>query len=97
MGGKCSWAKVNRNTIRNKRQNKMGGFCSYYDDMYHSCDWAQGDAKVCKGNPHMCRKVTLRRYARLKERQKIDGSLPLWLKHYIELRDAREKVNNNEN
>lgn len=77
----------------NKRQNRMGGWCSHCEDINGKLWCPYGGRRatdICGGNPHMCKKVTLRRYARLIECQKIDGSLPRWLKNYIDIREYRE-------
>lgn len=49
-----------------KKQNKMGNFCQYYEEHasgYVACEGLIGDAKVCKGNPHNCIKTFYRRVA----------------------------------
>lgn len=49
-----------------KKQNRMGDFCQYYEKCAsgHSvCEGHVGDANVCKGNPHNCVKTLYRRAA----------------------------------
>lgn len=49
-----------------KRQNRIGDFCQYYEEYasgYAVCEGHVGDAKVCKGNPHNCIKTLYKRAA----------------------------------
>ena len=57
-----------------KRQNKMGDFCPYYEiiDGFPSCEKARRTAK-CKGNPHNCIKVTYQILASRSDIQKNNG------------------------
>lgn len=65
----------------NKRANQRGGFCSHCEVnsttglMYCMYDgtWA---TNICKGNPHNCMKVSLRKAAGLKEVQRDNGVTP---------------------
>ena len=49
-----------------KKQNKYGGFCSYYEVYPNGtacCEVLYGDAKICKGNPHNCVKCKYKKLA----------------------------------
>lgn len=49
-----------------KRQNRMGDLCQYYEEYvsgHAACEGNIGDVKVCQGNPHNCVKTLYRRTA----------------------------------
>jgi len=55
-----------------KPQNRIGSWCSYCDELLGSgltCE-ADGDADVCKGNPHNCVKTKYHRMASMSDKQK---------------------------
>lgn len=62
-----------------KPANQRGGFCSHYEELssgprcMYDGSWG---AAICKGNPHNCMKVSLRKLAGLKEVQRDNGYLP---------------------
>lgn len=63
----------------NKRANQRGGWCSHCEEVngllrcMYDGTWATA---ICKGNPHNCMKVSLRKLAGLKEVQRDNGVLP---------------------
>ncbi len=63
----------------NKRANQRGDWCSHYEELssgprcMYDGTWG---AAICKGNPHNCMKVGLRKAAALKEVQRDNGVLP---------------------
>ena len=67
----------------NKRANQRGSFCSHCetsggingDVMYCIYDGTRA-INICKGNPHNCMKVSLRKAAALKEVQRDNGVVP---------------------
>lgn len=55
-----------------KKQNKMGNFCQYYEEYSNAnvaCEGLIGDAKVCQGNPHNCVKTFYKRAASRSNKQ----------------------------
>lgn len=59
-----------------KKQNKMGNFCQYYEeysDANVACEGLIGDAKVCQGNPHNCVKTFYKRAASRSNKQINNG------------------------
>jgi hypothetical protein len=57
--GKARW-------FPDKPQNKMGKFCSYYEEYkggFAACEGLIGSVKVCKGNPHNCVKTLYHKLA----------------------------------
>lgn len=52
-----------------KPQNKMGSFCSYYEEGHTYCE-ALRDTTKCGGNPHNCIKVTYQINASMGDKRK---------------------------
>ena len=62
-----------------KPANKRGGWCSHCEELSGglTCNYeGRRGAAICKGNPHNCIKVSLRKFARLKEVQRDNGVIP---------------------
>ena len=63
----------------NKRANQRGGWCSRCED-YNGELWCNYEGKrgaaICKGNPHNCTKVSLRKIAALSNNQRNNGLIP---------------------
>lgn len=57
-----------------KLQNRMGKYCSYYEehDNFACCEHGW-DITKCKGNPHNCKKVEYQTLASRSDKQKNDG------------------------
>jgi hypothetical protein len=56
-----------------KRQNRMGRWCSYCDEVNGQLFCEQGkDANICKGNPHNCVKVLYKIAASRSDKQKLN-------------------------
>lgn len=51
----------------NKKQNKYGKYCSYYEKYSNKsepkCEISLGDVNICKGNPHNCVKTKYHKLA----------------------------------
>lgn len=65
----------------NKPANKRGGSCGHCEGLDGtgelSCNYeGKRGAAICKGNPHNCMKVSLRKLAALKEVQRDNGYIP---------------------
>lgn len=62
-----------------KRANQRGGSCSHCeihnDELWCIYEGKRG-AAICKGNPHNCIKVSLRKIAGLSDIQRDNGVLP---------------------
>lgn len=60
-----------------KRQNKMGGECSYYEKYHFGlppfCAGGKSCAEICKGNPHNCVKTFYKRAASRSNKQINEG------------------------
>lgn len=60
-----------------KKQNKMGNFCQYYEEYISRGCYCEGGsfgaAKVCQGNPHNCIKTMYRRAASRSNKQINNG------------------------
>lgn len=64
----------------NKRANKRGGWCSHCEECSGvlRCMYEGTRAiAICKGNPHNCIKVDLRKFARLSNAQRNNGYIPI--------------------
>ena len=63
----------------NKRANQRGGWCSHCED-YNGELWCNYEGKrgtaICKGNPHNCMKVSLRKIVALSNNQRNNGVIP---------------------
>lgn len=63
----------------NKRANQRGGWCSHCerhgDELWCNYEGKSG-AAICKGNPHNCIKVSLRKIAGLSNTQRNNGVIP---------------------
>lgn len=54
-----------------KRQNKLGAYCSYYEGSNRNFCCERGwDVSKCKGNPHNCKKVEYQILASRSDKQK---------------------------
>lgn len=61
----------------NKKQNKMGGYCSYYEEHLGSACCENSfiaDVSICKGNPHNCVKIKYKKLACRSDRQKNEDN-----------------------
>ena len=59
----------------NKRQNRYGNFCPYYEETrtgsgFYTCEVGVGDVEICKGNRHNCVKVKYKKLACRSDKQK---------------------------
>ena len=62
-----------------KRANQRGGWCSHCERFNDglSCNYdGRRGAAICKGNPHNCMKVSLRKIAGLSNAQRNNGVIP---------------------
>lgn len=60
-----------------KKQNKMGDFCQYYeeyDSRHVAYEGNAGNAKVCQGNPYNCVKTFYKRAAIRSNKQINNGN-----------------------
>lgn len=63
----------------NKRANQRGGWCCWGEEinglLVCTYEGTRG-AAICKGNPHNCMKVSLRKFASLSNAQRDNGVIP---------------------
>mgnify|MGYP000285691113 CR=1 FL=1 len=52
-----------------KKQNKYGSFCNYYEEGSKYCETLK-DSSICSGNPHNCIKVAYKVAASRSDKQK---------------------------
>lgn len=53
-----------------KRQNRWGDKCWYFEELSQTCELLVADTKICKGNRHNCVKIKYKILATRSNRQK---------------------------
>lgn len=53
-----------------KKQNRWGRDCMYFEESSQSCELLVADTKICKGNRHNCVKIKYKILATRSDKQK---------------------------